>query len=270
MPLIKHELTIDADIDAPETTRLRRRIIQQKPFLRKLYEEWYALIKSHLPAVPGDILEIGTGPGFMKSIIPYVITSDVLPIEGIDVVLPDDGHLPFADGSLRAVVMTNVFHHVSDVRRFLGEASRTVRPGGRLIMIEPWNTPWARFVYQRLHPEPFDPQSLSWALQSDAPLSGANGALPWIVFQRDRKRFENEFPAWSIMTIILFMPFAYLLSGGISLRSLCPGCLYRPVRFLEHQLERLNQKLAMFALIVVERVYWKDTDETMCEKRNTR
>ena len=67
-------------------------------------------------------------------------------------------------------------------------------------MIEPWNNPWAKWVYQNLHHEPFDPNA-GWTLPASGPLSGANGALPWILFERDRKKFEQHFIGWSIKEI---------------------------------------------------------------------
>lgn len=116
-------------------------------------------------------------------------------------------------------------------------------------MLEPWRTPWSEWVYSNLHPEPFQPDS-GWETPSTGPLSGANGALPWIVFERDRAIFEAQFPQWRIVGIELMMPFSYLLSGGVSMRSLIPGWMYGPVRSLE---KRLTQKRwAMFALIELE------------------
>jgi len=45
--------------------------------------------------------------------------------------------LPFADDTLRAIVMTDVLHHLQNLRRFFKEASRCVEVGGKVIMIEP-------------------------------------------------------------------------------------------------------------------------------------
>ncbi|MBK8443443.1 MAG: hypothetical protein IPL35_08515 [Sphingobacteriales bacterium] len=52
-------------------------------------------------------------------------------------------------------------------------------------MSEPANTAWGRFFYQNFHHEPFQPEAASWEIPSTGPLSGANGALPWIIFKRD-------------------------------------------------------------------------------------
>jgi hypothetical protein len=50
------------------------------------------------------------------------------------------------------------------------------------------------------------------------------------------------------------MPFLYILSGGISNRSLAPGWLFDPLKSIEDTLEPWNHKLAMFASIQLVRV----------------
>ena len=249
MRWLQHPLTRGMDVDDPRTTERRRSIIRGKAFLSRLYEEWYGLIGRRIPAGEGLVIELGSGAGFMRERIPGVITTDVLQVAGVDRVLPAGGPWPFAAGSLRAVVMTDVLHHIGDPRSLFREATRTVRPGGAVVMIEPWVSPWSRFVYRRLHSEPFRPEAERWEFPSSGPLSGANGALPWIMFERDRELFEREFPDWSLAALEPLMPFSYLLSGGVSLRSLAPGWAYGPCRALERRFERGRAGMAMFALI---------------------
>jgi hypothetical protein len=121
-------------------------------------------------------------------------------------------------------------------------------------MIEPWVSPWSRFVYTHLHHEPFQPETASWELPSSGPLSGANGALPWIIFARDHLQFEQQFPHWRIELIKPIMPFRYLLSGGVSLRGLAPGWSFGIWHRIENALNRWNNQLAMFAQIVLRRL----------------
>lgn len=54
-------------------------------------------------------------------------------------------------------------------------------------------------------------------------LSGANVAIIWIIFERDRYLFEQEFPESQIFDISLHTPLSYLLSGGLSVRQLAPS-----------------------------------------------
>lgn len=250
--LLQHPLTRDLAPDDPRTTALRKRIVREKSFLRQLYEDWYDAILANLPSVPGTVVELGSGAGFLAERIPDLVTSEVFNASGVRVIL-DARSLPFAPASLRAIVMTDVLHHVPAPARFLDEAARTLVPGGRIVMIEPWVTPWSRFVYGNFHPEPFRPEDSSWSFPGSGPLSGANGAMPWMIFERDRALFEREYPLLRIVRIELMMPFRYLLSGGVSMRSLAPGWLYPVCRGVERLLAPLNRGLAMFALAIVER-----------------
>jgi SAM-dependent methyltransferase len=249
---LEHPLTRGLDLDDPRTTHLRRQILAAKPFLRRLYEEWYGAIAASLP--PGDdpVLELGSGPGFLADFVPRLVRSEVFHTPGIDAVL-DGLALPFAPGSLRGIAMTNVLHHLPRPLAFFQEAARCVRPGGVVTMIEPWVTPWSKLVYTRLHHEPFDPAAQDWNLPPGGPLSAANGALPWILFVRDRDRFAKEAPEWNVRSIAPMMPLRYLVSGGISLRGLMPAASYPLWAGVERALGGISRRSAMFAQVVLER-----------------
>ena len=242
------------NLDDPATTLARKRLLQNKRFLRLVYLDWYHHLLRAVPPDGGPVLELGSGPGFLPDVMPDVITSEVLPLPHVGVVL-DARHLPIREGSLRGIVMTDVLHHIADVRSFLIEASHAVRPGGVIAMIEPWRTPWSEWVYRRLHHEPFDPHTPRWEFPSAGPLSSANGALPWILFERDRETFEKEFSSWNIEEIRLMMPLRYLLSGGFSAASLQPGFTHGFWRRVESLMESWNRSLAMFAFILLRRGY---------------
>src|SRR5215831_423104 len=245
--VLEHPLTRGLSVDDPRTTLLRREIVRNKAFLRTLYAEWYERIIESLPS-KNDVLELGSGAGFLQEFLPDVITSEVFKTPGVKLIA-DACDLPLPDKSLSAIVMTDVFHHILTVRRFLREATRCVRPGGKIVMIEPWRTLWSEWVYRNLHSESFSPES-EWEIPSTGPLSGTNGALPWIVFERDRTLFEEQYPQWLIKRIEPMMPFSYLFSGGVSMRSLVPGWMYPPIRSMEQVLN--HRKWAMFALIELE------------------
>lgn len=251
--LLAHPLTRELDIDDPRTTGLRRQIIQANSFLRQIYVQWYTALATMIPEPPGDILELGSGPGFLDQYIPDLIKSDVFHSQHVDIVL-DGQRLPFANRALRAIVMVDVLHHLPDPRAFLSEATRCVRAGGTVVMHEPWVTRWSRLVYGQLHREPLETEAREWEFPSTGPLSGANIALPWMIFERDRPRFEREFPEWQIQSIHLSMPFQYLVSGGVSMRPLMPRWMVGFWRGLESLLAPHMRHLAMFATICLERI----------------
>ena len=260
--LLAHPLTRGLDIDDPRCTELRRSLIRNKSFLRQIYEEWYEAIAALLPLDKDPVLELGSGGGFLVEFIPELITSEVFYSRHVKVVLDGSG-LPFVNESLRGIVMTDVLHHLPQPREFFAEVTRCVCPSGLVIMIEPWVTPWSRLVYSKLHHEPFRPEAVEWSFPRRGPLSGANGALPWIIFERDRALFEKEFPHLQIHTIRPFMPFRYLLSGSVSLRSFMPGWSFALWRNVETLLQPWMKNLAMFAMIVLSKDHKLDSNSPM-------
>jgi SAM-dependent methyltransferase len=250
--MLAHPLSKGLDIDDPETTGLRLQIIQPKPFLRKIYDEWYGLIRSRIPEGGGGIVELGSGPGYFRKFVPQAIQTEVFWCQNVQLVA-DGCAFPFADGSLKAITMTDVFHHIPNSQIFLKEAVRCLRPGGQILMVEPWVSSWSKLIYRRLHHEPFIPEAVEWEIPGSGPLSAANGALPWIVFVRDRCRLEDEFPQLQIVETRPMMPFRYLVSGGISMRSLMPGITYPMWRRIESALSPWAAELSMFAFFSIRR-----------------
>lgn len=250
--LLAHPLLRGLDLDDPRTTEVRREIIRSKPFLRRLYDDWYRCIAEQVPRDAAPVLEVGSGAGYLEHFVEGLVTSEVFFCSRVKLVA-DAMQLPFSAASLGAIVMIDVLHHIPDVRRFLQEAVRCLRPDGTIVMIEPWVSTWSRIIWRRLHHEPFLPDSATWSIAASGPLSGANGALPWIVFERDLAVFTKEFPELTLKSVRPMMPFRYLVSGGVSMRTLMPAFSYGIWATLERILEPWSRRLAMFAVIVIGR-----------------
>jgi len=161
--------------------------------------------------------------------------------------------MPFEQASVDAFFMIDVLHHIAEPRAFFAEALRCLKVGGKIVMIEPANTLWSRFIYKNFHHEAFDPRA-DWVLQQAGSLSQANGALPWIIFSRDRKIFEDEFPSLRVVRVETHTPFRYLLSGGLTLRQLVPSFTYPAVKAIEYVLSPLRAFLGMFQTIELQKV----------------
>jgi SAM-dependent methyltransferase len=161
--------------------------------------------------------------------------------------------MPFENGGVDAFFMVDVLHHIADSRAFFREALRCLKVCGKVIMIEPANTLWSRFIYKNFHHEQFDPEG-KWGLEETGPLSQGNGAIPWIIFCRDRTIFEREFPSLRIVSMRNHTPLRYLLSGGLTLRQLVPSFTYPFVKAVEYLLSPLNNWLGMFQTIKLEKV----------------
>ncbi|MBR9860491.1 class I SAM-dependent methyltransferase [bacterium] len=241
------------DLDDPRRTIHHKEIIKSKPFLNELYINWYSRIKDLCDDAPeGRIIELGSGGGFLKEVFPEIETSDILE-------LPDNDHtfnalnMPFEDGSLSAIVMVDVFHHVPDSEKFISEMNRCLKPGGLIVMSEPCTTWWSKIIFKNFHHEPFNEKG-DWTIPGTGPMSDANGALPWIVLNRDQKRFKTTFPKLEIEKIKLHSPMSYMLSGGVSMKQLVPSWSYKPILAIEKLMTSIVPGFAMFQFIKIRKV----------------
>ena len=241
---MKH--SIDS-LDSPGRYDQLESLIQGKVAIRRLYDETYRRYAEVLSRCPKDgiALELGSGGGFIKDIVPDIVTSDVIPYPNIDR-LVDAVDMPFQDESLRAIFMLNVFHHIRDVNAFLHEATRCLIPGGRMLIVDQYPGWISSPILKWFHHERFQPTVEQWAFSSSGPLSDANGALAWIVFYRDRSKFEREFPRLDIAAIQPHTPLRYWLAGGLKRWSLLPGWGFGMATQLDRLLVRVSQRFGSF------------------------
>ncbi|MBN2382954.1 class I SAM-dependent methyltransferase [bacterium] len=240
-------------LDTPERTLSHRDIIRHKRFLRGIYEDWYAHFTDEMPHLPkGSIIELGSGGGFLKELVPAVFCTDIIDVPTNDITF-SALEMPLADQSISAIFMVDTMHHIPDCELFLKEVVRVLVSRGKMVMIEPANSFWGRFIYQNFHHEPFNPAG-DWSIPSKGPLSDANGALPWIVLERDRTKFAQLYPELQIDRIEYIDPLGYLLSGGVSRAQFVPDWTYPIARFLDKWLPHLSKQLSMFMVATITRL----------------
>ena len=247
---MKIKYDIKSPLDSPERTLLHKKIIAKKFFLRKLYEQWYSKFSNEIKNLSeGHLVELGSGGGFLKELEPNVICSDIISLPSNDLTF-SALNMPFEKNSISGIFMIDTFHHIPNSELFLMEANRVMKRQGKIIMIEPANSIWGRFIYKNFHHEPFDTKG-SWDIPLEGPLTGANGALPWIIFVRDRTLFHEKFPNMIIESIEYHNPLLYLISGGVSYRQLMPDFSYSVINLLDRMLPKVSKQLSMFMTITI-------------------
>lgn len=203
------------NLDSPITTLNRVKLIKSKFILRNTYINFYKILKTYSKGLPpGKKIEIGSGGGFIKEVIPSTITSDVMKLKNCDMAFSAE-NMPFKNNSISCFYLMNVFHHIKNPKKALAEFQRCLKKGGKVVMVEPHNSLWSRFIYNNFHHENFNTKA-GWKIEGGGHLSNANGALPWIIFVRDRNKFEKLFPNLIIKYLLPHTPLMYLLSGGLS------------------------------------------------------
>jgi SAM-dependent methyltransferase len=228
-----------------------RSIWNQKAVLRTVYDDLFDRIAKC--CVPGHTLEIGGGIGNLSDKIDGMISSDIQFAPWLDLVA-DAQRLPFADDAISNIVMLDVLHHLEYPALLFREASRVLRPHGRLIMVEPAITAGSSFFYRILHHEPV-------RMRVDPLLEGApdekrdpyesNQAIPTLLATRYRRKFEEKFPDLAIREVKWFSFIAYPFSGGFKSWSLMSESVARAVLLLEKHVERAVGRFFGFRLLLV-------------------
>ena len=170
-------------MDADPRLAAHRRVWQKKPALRKIYADYYRRITCH--CTNGQTLEIGAGSGHIREHMDQVFMADILPAEWLDVAA-DAQQLPFGDESLSNIVMVDVLHHIERPTALFDEVTRVLRPGGKMVMLDPAITIGSWPIYKFLHSEPVNIRA--FFIESSAPLSFLLKAYAALVKRRYHRR----------------------------------------------------------------------------------
>jgi SAM-dependent methyltransferase len=232
-----------------------RRAWRNNRALRACYSDWYGLIRKHLPAASlGPWIEIGSGPGFAKELIPELTLTDIVQAPWHERQVSAEV-LPFEEGTVGALVLFDVLHHVAVPTVFLHEADRVLRLGGRIVLVEPYVSPLSHVVYNRFHEEPailsVDPFAQT-ATDADKDPFTSNQAIPTLLFSRGGgRRFEQAFPNLAVTHLRRFAGLAYPATGGFNRGPLLPFPLWRALYWFESLLPEIAFRLFGFRMLVV-------------------
>jgi len=247
------------DTEAYRLIAEHRRIWERKSALRRIYkEEFFSRLLSFCQRGRVSV-EVGAGPGFLKEILPDLISTDVVQCPWLDVAA-DAQCLPFKTASVTNLVGLDVLHHFETPLTFLTEAKRVLTTGGRLILVEPWVTPFSYFIYRYLHQEdcdlsarPLEGKAIRFASVKKA--FDGNQAIPYLLFGPRTLTKTLEFvPGFKPLAIEPFCLFAYMLSFGFKRVNLLPEALYEVIAGFERRtLPLWRSAAALRALLVLER-----------------
>ena len=249
----------EVDLDSSDRFDAHRAVLQRKPMLNEVFQEFHALFLSldrrYFGDTPGLRIELGAGVAPIRDSDPSVLATDVVAARHLDRVL-DAQALDLPAGSVRALYGQNCFHHIADPDRFFDEVMRVVTPGGGVILIEPYHSPAASMLFKRLfRSERFDKHDPHWRAAITGPMQGANQALSYIVFTRDRDAFRQRYPE---LEIVEQQPLGnylrYLASGGLNFRKLAPDFSIPALKLAERLLDPLRRQLALHHVVVLRRI----------------
>jgi SAM-dependent methyltransferase len=246
LPVGQHDLEIQAN----------RLAWQRKPRLQSVYRVFHELIASRIDrSVAGTIVELGSGMGSIKEVIPDCVTTDLFPNPWLD--RQENAYrLSFPDGSVSNLILFDVWHHLRYPATALAEFRRVLAPSGRVIVFDPAISLTGRMIYGLFHHEPV---AMGLPITWDAPPGfkpgdsdyfAAQGAATRVFWRREA---PDRLAGWELVEATPLPSFEYFATGGFSGPQLGGGLLFRLWRGLDRTLARWPNLFAARLLVVLKR-----------------
>ena len=229
---------------------------QRKPMLRDVYHDFYHRIAAWIdPSVPGPVVELGSGLGRIKEVIPHCVTTDLFPNPWLDR-RENCYQLSFAAGAVSHLLLFDVWHHLRYPGTALQEFHRVLAPGGRLILFEPAASWVGRLVYHFFHHEPVavrDPitwQAPAGFSAADADYYAAQGSATRLFWWGEG---HARLAGWQLREVRPITSFNYFASGGFSGPQLGGRFLHGLMRGLDFVTAPFPRIFAARLLVVLEK-----------------
>jgi SAM-dependent methyltransferase len=229
---------------------------ENKPLLKLVYQEFYRQIHQCVNyTIDGQIVELGSGIGNIKTEIPKAICTDIFENPWIDRV-ENAYQLSFQSNSLSNLILFDVFHHIEYPGNALAEFHRVLKPEGRVIIFDPSMGMTGLFVYGIFHHEPVALlKKINWIAPKDfdpwkSSYYAAQGNAGRIFSGR---KYRNNLNQWQIIKKQRFSALSYILSGGYSKPSLLGIRQHHIIKGIEKTLDRFPRIFSTRLLIVLQK-----------------
>lgn len=231
------------DHDRQQTETNRENLFKNRNLLY-----WYEnLYKTQFEGVNDPracaILEIGSGTSPLQHFYKNVVTSDVMRLPYLDHTFDChqiDRYAAIPDGSMDIISMTNVLHHLQDPLACLRKMAVKLKPGGCVLLGEPYFSFLSRIIYTFHHEPSVFSIDAPVLREVKGPLSSANMAIPHMIFFSDKgwDRQVADIYDLSKEHAVYYTALSYMITGGISRRVPLPEWLYRKIFTLDLYLSR--------------------------------
>jgi SAM-dependent methyltransferase len=242
----------DLATNTQDGLRRQREIWRTKPALRLHYAAIYDRLIPWLPE--GDVFEIGSGSGNFKDYYPRIISTDVFSQPWIDRELSSESLVDNIGLETAAgFVLIDVLHHISDPIEFLRSAGKALRPGGRIVVCEPYiSRLLGRLVFDAMHHEPVDMNDDLTGPRPEFDLDAdyANQGIPTLLFDRHTGWLDTV-PELALVHVNRFSGPLYMASGGFNYRNMLPLSVHKAGLSIEQAIVGLAPGLLALRILAV-------------------
>lgn len=233
-----------------------RRSWERKPVLREIYRDFHEQIRRSLRRdIDGATVELGSGLGQIKDVIPTCITTDVVPNAWLD--RAENAYaLSFDDNTVANLIVFDVWHHLRYPGTALEEMRRVLAPGGRVVIFDPCMSLLGLLVYGAFHHEPLGMgQPMTWLAPEGSTAADADyyaaASNAWRIFHKGESAATLE--GWRCVEVKRSAALSYVACGGFRGPQLYPAVLLPLVRALDSVLDWLPPIFATRMLVVLEK-----------------
>lgn len=230
---------------------------EKKPLLHKIYGGFHRQVAAHLSGLPDPlVIELGSGIGNIKEVIPDCLRTDLFPNPWLDIV-QNAYTLPFGAETVSDLILFDVFHHLRYPGTALAEFKRVLRPGGRILVFDPYASSLLGLVmFGLLHHEPIAlSEEIAWLAPrgwsaNESDYYAAQGNAGRIFKQKKFQPFLND---WNLVNVKLFSAISYVATGGYSKPQLYPDGWYPFMQKVDAFLDNFPLLFATRILAVLQK-----------------
>jgi len=229
---------------------------QRKPKLQEIYRDFYRLIAAQLNRdIDGRIVELGSGIGNIKMMIPDATSSDLFPNPWIDQV-ENAYQLSFPESSVSNLILFDVFHHLEFPGTALNEFNRVLQPSGRVIIFDPYISLTGLMVYGLFHHESVAiTGKIQWSAPKDfdpwkSDYYAAQGNATRVFFSG---KYSRHLHGFNVIHRKRIPAISYIASGGYSKPQVIPDRWFAFVKKTETALAFFPSLFATRTLVVLSK-----------------
>jgi len=228
----------------------------KKPALREIYLDFYRLIARQLAErIRGRIVEIGSGLGNIREVIPDCLRTDLFANPWIDQV-ENIYRLSFSDSSVSNIILFDVFHHLRYPGTALKEIRRILAPSGRALIFEPYFSLLGWLVFGLFHHESLGRKNdIEWY----APEGWENNSIDYFASIVNAyhifcgSQYRDRLTDWRLIKTEKISGISYVARGGYSKPQLYPDAFLPVMKILDKICGCFPSIFATRLLVVLEK-----------------